>query len=109
MRFKDKITVKMNAMDAALASVLLVENAGRLALDALLADKTAEVGGTTNKDSRVLADAYIRVGKALAFAVTDASENRGKKSAMTFAMSALLGEAVIAAADKVGTAEEADE
>lgn len=109
MRFKDKITVKMNAMDAALASVLLAENAGRLALDALLADKTAEVGGTTNKDSRALADAYIRVGKALAFAVMDASKNRGKKSAMTLAMSALLEEAVIAAVDKVGTAEEADE
>ena len=109
MRVKDKITVKMDAMDAALASVLLIENAGRLALDALLADKTAEVGGTTNKDSRALADAYIRVGKALAFAVVDASENRGKKSAMTLAMSALLEEAVIAAADKVGTAEEADE
>lgn len=109
MRFKDKITVKMNAMDAALASVLLAENAGRLALNALLADKTAEVGGTTNKDSRALSDAYIRVGKALAFAILDASENRGKKSTMTFAMSALLDEAVIAAADKVGTAEEADE
>lgn len=109
MRGKDKITIKMNAMDAALASVLLAENAGRLALDALLADKTAEVGGTTNKDSRALADAYIRVGKALAFAVVDASENRGKKSAMTLAMSALLEEAVIAAEDKVGTAEEADE
>lgn len=109
MRYKDKRTVKVNAMDAALASVLLAENANRLALNALLADKTAEVGGTTNKDSRALADAYIRVGKALAFAVMDAPENRGKKSAMTLAMSALLEEAVTAAADKVGTAEEADE
>lgn len=109
MRFKDKITVKLNALDAAIASVLLAENAGRLALDALLADKTAEVGGTTNKNSRALADAYVRVGKALAFAVMDAPENRGMESTMTLAMSALLEEAVIAAADKVGTAKEADE
>ena len=62
MRFENKITVELNETDAAIASVLLAETAVRLALDALLADKTAEIGGTTNKGSRALADAYINVG-----------------------------------------------
>lgn len=64
MRFENKITVELNETDAAIASVLLAETAVRLALDALLADKTAEIGGTTNKGSRALADAYINVGQA---------------------------------------------
>lgn len=109
MRFEDKITVKLNALDAAIASVLLAENAGRLALDALLADKTAEIGGTTNKETRALADAYIKVGLALAFAVMDAPESQGVESTMTLAMSIALAEAAVAAADEVGTAKEADE
>lgn len=65
MRFEDKITVELNQMDAAIAAVLLAENAGQLALKALLADRTAEGCGTTNKDTRALADAYIKVGNAL--------------------------------------------
>lgn len=109
MRFEDKITVKLNALDAAIASVLLAENAGRLALDALLADKTAEIGGTTNKETRALADAYIKVGQALAFAVMDAPESRGVESTLALAMSTVLAEATVAAADEVGTAKEADE
>lgn len=92
-----------------IASVLLAETAGRLALDALLADETAEIGGTTNKKTRALADAYIKVGQALAFAVLDAPESRGVESTMTLAMSTALAEAVVAAADEVGTAKEADE
>lgn len=77
MRLEGKITVKLDQMDAAIAAVLLAETAGRVALDALIADKTAEIGGTTNKGSRALADAYIKVGQALAFAIIDASKNRG--------------------------------
>ena len=57
MRFENKITVELNETDAAIASVLLAETAVRLALDALLADKTAEIGGTTNKDSGARAGA----------------------------------------------------
>jgi hypothetical protein len=106
VRFKDKITVELNAMDAAITSVLLAENAGRLALDALLADRTAEVGGTTNKDTLALADAYIKVGQALAFAIMDAPKNRGIESTMTLARSAALAEAAVTAADEVGTATE---
>ena len=106
MRFEDKITVELNALDAAIASVLLAENAGRLALDALLADRTAEVGGTTNKGSRTLADAYIKVGQALAFAIMDAPKNRGIESAMTLVRSVALAEAAVTAADEVGTATE---
>lgn len=83
MRFEDKITVELNAMDAAIASVLLAENAGQLALKALLADRTAEVGGATNKDTLALADAYIKVGTALTFAILDAKRNRGVESTTT--------------------------
>lgn len=109
MRFEDKITVELNALDAAIASVLLAENAGRIALDALLADRTADVGGTTNKDTRTLADAYIKAGQALAFAILDAPKNRGVESAMTLARSAALAGSVAMAADEVATATEADE
>ena len=109
MRFEDKITVELNALDAAIASVLLAENAGRLALDALLADRTAEVSGTTNKDSRALADAYIKVGNALSFAILDAKKNRGVQSTMTLMQSTALASAVVDVADEVATATEADE
>lgn len=109
MRFEDKITVELNALDAAIASVLLAENAGRLALDALLADRTAEVGGTTNKDTRARADAYIKVGQALAFAIMDDAKNRGIESTMTLARSVALAGAATEAAKEVGVATEADE
>ena len=49
MRFEKRITVELDQMDAAIAAVLLAENAGREALKALLADRTAEVGGSTNR------------------------------------------------------------
>lgn len=104
MRFENKITVELNETDAAIASVLLAETAVRLALDALLADKTAEIGGTTNKDSRALADAYINVGQALSFAIMDAKKTRGVASAMTLVRSSALAGAAAAAADEVGTA-----
>lgn len=109
MRFKKKITVELGQTDAAIASVLLAENAGRLALKALLADRTAEVGGTTNKDARVLADAYIKVGTALTFAILDEKKNRGVESTMTLMQSAALASAVVQAADEVVTETEADE
>lgn len=106
MRFENKITVELNETDAAIASVLLAETAVRLALDALLADKTAEIGGTTNKGSRALADAYINVGQALSFALMDAKKNRGAESTMTLVRSSALAGAAAAAADEVGTATE---
>lgn len=106
MRFEDKITVELNQTDAAMAAVLLAENAGQLALKALLADRTAEVGGTTNKDTRALADAYIKVGNALTFAILDAKRNRGVKSTTTLMQSTALAGAVVNAADAVTTATE---
>lgn len=109
MRFEDKITVELNQTDAAMAAVLLAENAGQLALKALLADRTAEVGGTTNKDTRALADAYIKVGTALTFAILDAKKNRGVESTMALMQSTALASAVVDAADEVVTATEDDE
>lgn len=109
MRFEKKITVELDQTDAAIAAVLLAENAGQLALKALLADRTAEVSGTTNKDTRALADAYIKVGNALSFAILDAKKNRGVESTMTLMQSTALASAVIDAADEVVTATEADE
>lgn len=109
MRFEDKITVELNQTDAAMAAVLLAENAGQLALNALLADRTAVTAGTTNKDSRALADAYIKVGTALTFAILDAKRNRGVKSTTTLMQSTALVSAVVDAADEVTTATEADE
>ncbi len=109
MRFEDKITVELNQMDAAMAAVLLAENAGRLALKALLADRTAEVGGATNKDTRALADAYIKVGNALTSAITDYAKNRGVESTMTLHWSVAGTGAAVEAANKVVTEMEADE
>lgn len=106
MRFKDKITVELNQVDAAMAAVLLAENAGQLALKALLADRTAEVGGTTNKDTRALADAYVKVGNALTFAILDAKRNRGVESTTVLMQSTALASAVVDAADAVTTATE---
>lgn len=109
MRFEDKITVELNQMDAAMAAVLLAENADQLALKALLADRTNKVGGTANKDTRALADAYIKVGNALSFAILNAKKNRGVASTMTLMQSTALASAVVDAADEVVTATEDDE
>ena len=109
MRFEKKITVELDQTDAAITAVLLAENAGREALKALLADKTAEVGGTTNKDSRALADAYIKVGTALTFAIKSATENRGLQSAGTLHRSVALAEVAAEVAAEVGTETEDDE
>lgn len=103
MRFEDKITVELNQTDAAMAAVLLAENAGQLALKALLADRTAEAAGTTNKDTRALADAYIKVGTALTFAILDAKRNRGVESTTTLMQSTALVSAVVQATDEVVT------
>lgn len=108
MRFEKKITVELDQVDAAIAAVLLAENAGQLALKALLADRTAEVGGTTNKDNRALADAYIKVGNALTFAIMDDAKNRGLQSAMTLAWSVAMAGAAVEAADEVVSTTEDD-
>lgn len=109
MRFEDKITVKLNQVDAAIAAVLLAENAGREALKALLADKTAEIGGTTNRGDRALADSYIKVGNALTFAIMSAKENRGLQSTGTLHRSVALAGAAAEVTAEVGTETEADE
>lgn len=109
MRFENKITVELNQTDAAIAAVLLAENAGRLALNALLADRTAEVGGTTNIDSRALADAYIKVGNALTFAIMSEKKNLGLQSAVTLVRSVALAGAAVQTADEVDNATEDDE
>lgn len=90
MRFQDKITVELNALDAAIASVLLAENAGREALKALLADKPSEIGGTTNRGPHTLADSYIKVGSALTLAILGEKGNQGLQSTETFASSIAL-------------------
>lgn len=109
MRFKKKITVELDQTDAAIAAVLLAENAGREALKALLADRTAVTAGTTNKDSRALADAYVKVGNALTFAIMSATANRGMQSTGTLVRSVALAGAAAEAADEVTTATEDDE
>lgn len=101
MNLEKKITVKLDQTDAAIAAVLLAEHAGREALKALLADKTAEIGGTTNRGERALADSYIKVGNALAFAIVDERTNRGLESTMTLAQSAAMMTAAMRAADAV--------
>lgn len=106
MMFEKKITVKLDQTDAAIAAVLLAEHAGREALKALLADKTAEIGGTTNRGERALADSYIKVGNALAFAIVDERTNRGLESTMTLAQSAAMMTAAMQAADAVTEATE---
>lgn len=69
MRSKNTITVELNQVDAAIAAVLLAERAGTAAFNALLSDKTAEIGEPTNRGERALADAYLRVGNALTIAI----------------------------------------
>ena len=106
MRFEDKINVKLNQVDAAITAVLLAENAGREALKALIADKTAEIGGTTNRGSRALADAYIKVGNALTRAIMDEKRNQGLQSTGTLVRSIALMADAMQTADEVGTATE---
>lgn len=90
MRFEDKITVELNQIDAAIAAVLLAERAGSAAFNALLSDETAEIGGTTNRGERALADSYIRVGNALTFAIMGKKGNQGLQSTGALARSAAL-------------------
>lgn len=106
MNLEKKITVKLDQTDAAIAAVLLAEQAGREALKALLADKTAEIGGTTNRGSRALADSYIKVGNTLAFAIVDERINRGLESTMTLAQSVAMMAAAMQAADEIVAAPE---
>lgn len=106
MNLEKKITVKLDQTDAAIAAVLLAEQAGREALKALLADKTAEIGGTTNRGSRALADSCIKVGNALAFAIVDERTNSGLESTMTLAQSAAMMAAAMQAADEIVAAPE---
>lgn len=102
MRAKNTITVELNQVDAAIAAVLLAEHAGREAIKALLADKDAEIGGTTNRGSRAIADSYIKVGSALSRAIVDEKTNCGLQSTMTVARSnAMMASAVRAAAEVV--------
>lgn len=109
MRFEKRITVELDQTDAAIAAVLLAENAGREALKALLADKTAKIGGTTNRGDRALAGAYIKVGNALTFAIMSARENRGVQSTGTLHRSVTLAGVAAEVAAEVGTETEDDE
>lgn len=90
MRYKNTITVELNQVDAAIAAVLLAERAGTAAFNALLSDKIAEIGGTTNRGDRALADAYIRVGNALTLAIMGEKGNQGLQSTGTLALSTAL-------------------
>lgn len=104
MRFENTITVELNQVDAAIAAVLLAEHAGREAPKALLADKTAEVGGTTNRGPRAIADSYIKVGNALTRAIADEKSNQGLQSAGTLVRGTALMTAAMQAADEVTAA-----
>lgn len=101
MRFEKRITVELDQMDAAVAAVLLAENAGREALKALLADRTAEVGGSTNRRPRAVADSYVRVGNALTWAIMTEKRNRGMQSTGTLARGTALMADAMEAADAV--------
>lgn len=107
MRFEKRITVELDQMDAAFAAVLLAENAGREALKALLADRTVEVGGSTNRRPRAVADSYIRVGNALTRAIADEKNNHGLQSARTLACGTELMADAMEAADAAMKASEA--
>lgn len=109
MRFEKKITVELDQTDAAIAAVLLAENAGREALKALLADKTAEVGGTSNRGERALADSYVKVGNALTFAIMSAKANRGMQSTGTLHRSVALAGVAAEVAAEVSTETEDDD
>ena len=85
MNIKKKIKVELDQTDAAIAAVLLAEQAGRQALKALLADKAAEIGGTTNRGARALADSYIKVGCALTLEIMAEKTNQGMQSTFSLA------------------------
>lgn len=106
MRFEKRITVELDQTDAAIAAVLLAENAGREALKALLADRTAEVGGSTNRAPRAVADSYIRVGNALTWAIMTEKRNRGMQSTGTIARGTALMADAMEAADEATKASE---
>lgn len=106
MRFKKRITVELDQMDAAIAAVLLAENAGREALKALLADRTVEVGGSTNRRPRAVADSYIRVGNALTWAIMTEKRNQGVQSTGTLMRSTALMADAMEAADEATKAVE---
>lgn len=108
MRLKKKIKVELDQTDAAIAAVLLAEQAGRQALKALLADKAAEIGGTTNQGARALADSYIKVGGALAFAIMDEKTNRGLQSTFSLVQASARMADAIKASDEVIAALEAE-
>ncbi len=108
MRFEKRITVELDQTDAAIAAVLLAENAGREALKALLADKTAKIGGTTNRGERALADSYIKVGNALTRAIMDEKRSQGLQSTGTLTRGTALMADAMQAADAVTEASEAD-
>lgn len=108
MKFKKKIKVELDQTDAAIAAVLLAEQAGRQALKALLADKTAEIGGTTNRGSRVLADSYIKVGCALTLAIMGEKTNQGLQSTYLLVQASARMDDAIKASDEVVAAMEAD-
>ena len=95
MNLKKKIKVELDQTDAAIAAVLLAEQAGHQALKALLADKAAEIGGTTNRGARALADSYIKVGCALTLEIMAEKTNQGMQSTFSLAQaSARMADAI---------------
>lgn len=101
MNLKKKIKVELDQTDAAIAAVLLAEQAGRQALKALLADKAAEIGGTTNRGARALADSYIKVGCALTLEIMAEKTNQGMQSTFSLARATARMADAIKASDVV--------
>ena len=101
MTLKKKIKVELDQTDAAIAAVLLAEQAGRQALKALLADKAAEIGGTTNRGARALADSYIKVACALTLAIMTEKTNQGLQSTFSLARATARMTDAIKASDVV--------
>lgn len=101
MNLKKKIKVELDQTDAAIAAVLLAEQAGRQALKALLADKAAEIGGTTNRGARALADSYSKVGCALTLEIMTEKTNQGMQSTFSLARATARMADAIKASDVV--------
>ena len=101
MTLKKKIKVELDQTDAAIAAVLLAEQAGRQALKALLADKAAEIGGTTNRGARALADSYIKVACALTLGIMTEKTNQGLQSTFSLARATARMTDAIKASDVV--------
>lgn len=107
MRSKNTITVELNQVDAAIAAVLLAERAGNAAFNALLSDKTVEIGEPTNRGERALADSYLRVGNALTFAILGEKGNQGLQSTGTLDRStALMADAMRASVAVMGVSKD---